>query len=64
MLKANFPNCGFFKFSDSIGMAEHEGGVKRGISLESLCSHKQIKSNPPLECHGALSNAKWVPSIS
>lgn len=25
-----------------------EGGVKRGISLESLCSHKQAKSNPPL----------------
>lgn len=29
------------------GVAEPEGGVKSGISPESLRNHKQINSNPP-----------------
>lgn len=57
--------CSFYKFLDHFsqkliyllkiyfyyvrgGVAE-SGGVKRGISLETLCSCKWTKSNPPLK---------------
>lgn len=32
------------------GLAEPGKRIKRGISLESFCNHKQTKSNPPLDC--------------